>query len=282
MILFKKATDLRNYLEVQAVNNKEIGFVPTMGALHQGHLSLVETSKNENDLTVCSIFVNPAQFNDPDDLKKYPVTIEEDILKLESSCCDIIFLPSVKEMYPQGYSAGKKYALGQLELILEGKYRPGHFQGVCRIVDLLLEIVQPARLYLGQKDYQQCLVLKKLLDLTNRSSIELKICPTLREADGLAMSSRNRRLGQTEREKAPLISKNLNDLKSSLRIGSIPELEETASRKLSQDGFKVDYVEIADAGDLSPVNTWDGEQKLVALAAVYLGDVRLIDNMLLN
>jgi len=282
MILFKKATDLRNYLDVQAIKGNTIGFVPTMGALHEGHISLLEVSKKENNLTVCSVFVNPAQFNDPNDFKKYPVTIEQDIHMLESQGCDIVFMPPLLEMYPEGFAHGQQYDLGYLENILEGKYRPGHFQGVCRIVDLLLDIVHPHRLYLGQKDYQQCLVIKKLLELTNRTNIEIRICPTLREPDGLAMSSRNRRLSEDERSHAPIIFKILNEIKKDLKTGSLIKIKEKAKKDLQANGFTVDYVEIADAEDLSLMDDWNGDQKLVALMAASLNEVRLIDNLSLN
>src|SRR5215510_9409677 len=155
MITFDNATDLHHELDQRRQRNEDIGFVPTMGALHDGHLSLLKTSQRENKVTVCSIFVNPAQFNDPTDFKKYPSTIDEDVSKLETSHCDILFLPSVEEMYPDGFEQKKKYDLGYLDTILEGEFRPGHFQGVCLAVEKLLLIVKPDRLYLGQKDYQQ-------------------------------------------------------------------------------------------------------------------------------
>ena len=197
MILFKKANDLRKWLDAQHKNGKRIGFVPTMGALHPGHISLIKKSKTENPVTVCSIFINPSQFNDPADFKKYPVTIETDIDMLEEADCDALFLPGSEEIYPDGYSNSKLYDIGYLETVLEGKYRPGHFQGVCMVVDRLLDIVQPDQLFLGQKDYQQCMVIKRLLILKGQTDkIGLSICPTLREADGLAMSSRNLRLSE--------------------------------------------------------------------------------------
>jgi pantoate--beta-alanine ligase len=165
-----------------------------MGALHGGHLSLIDTCKKENDLTVCSIFINPVQFNNPDDLKNYPVTTASDIEQLISHSCDVLFMPSVEEMYPAAYIK-KQYPIGEIENKLEGYHRPGHFQGVCQAVDRLLEIVQPHNFYLGQKDYQQCMVIKKLLEMTGReNSIQLNIVPTVREEVGLAMSSRNLRL----------------------------------------------------------------------------------------
>ncbi|HKO79561.1 MAG TPA: pantoate--beta-alanine ligase [Chitinophagaceae bacterium] len=283
MILFKKATDLRNYLDKQRKQGKKYGFVPTMGALHAGHVSLINNSKKANELTVCSIFVNPTQFNDPKDFEKYPVTLEKDIAMLETAGCDILFLPTVVEMYPNGTQASSHYDLGYLETILEGHYRPGHFQGVCMIVHRLLDIVKPDNLYIGQKDYQQCMVIKKLIELTGmKELINLNISPTLREAGGLAMSSRNMRLSEQEKIKATAINKALISIKEQLKKGELTFLKKKAASSLSEKGFKVDYVEIADAGNLSIVNKWNGKQKLVTLAAVHLNDVRLIDNILLN
>src|SRR5262245_46576859 len=204
MILFKKAGDLSNWLETQRKNNLQIGFVPTMGALHPGHLSLIGSSKEENEITLSSIFVNPTQFNDPKDFEKYPVTPEKDIYLLESIGCDILFVPDILEIYPHGTTAVNHYDLGYLDTVLEGKYRPGHFQVVCQVVHRLLDIVKPDSLYLGQKDYQQCMVIKRLAELTN-SQVKIIICPTLREEDGLAMSSRNLRLSPEYRKKAAKI-----------------------------------------------------------------------------
>ncbi len=283
MIIFKKTGDLHKWLEAQRLAGISIGFVPTMGALHAGHLSLIESSLKANPVTVCSIFVNPTQFNDPKDFEKYPVTIEKDIELLANAGCDILFLPSVKEIYPDELSPALKYDLGYLERILEGKFRPGHFQGVCMVVHRLLEIVMPDNLYLGQKDYQQCMIIKKLIALTGLSkAILVNICPTLREPDGLAMSSRNVRLSEHERKKATAIFRNLSFIKENLTTGDLKGLKEAAFRNLSEVGFKVDYIEIADANDLSIIDDWDGQKKLVALAAAFMTEVRLIDNILLN
>lgn len=283
MILFKRAAELRDYLEKQRNKGKKTGFAPTMGALHDGHISLLEASKKENDFTVVSIFVNPTQFNDPADYAKYPVTLEKDISLLEAAGCDILFLPSVNEMYPSGQMLKKKYELGYLETLLEGSFRPEHFQGVCQIVHRLLEIVLPDNLYMGQKDYQQCMVVKKLLELTGLGqTVTLHISPTLREKSGLAMSSRNMRLSETERNAAVAIYQALNQIRENLQPGSLKTLQQEAAEQLTQKGFRVDYVEIADAGTLYPADNWDGRQKLVALAAAFLGEVRLIDNLLLN
>lgn len=283
MILFKRAIDLRNYLDIQHKQGKKYGFVPTMGALHDGHISLLDNSKKVDEITVCSIFVNPTQFNDPADFEKYPITLEKDIAMLETAGCDILFLPSVAEMYPKGTNALMHYDLGYLETILEGRYRPGHFQGVCMIVHRLLEIVKPDNLYIGQKDYQQCMVIKRLIDLIGYGDlIKLNISFTLRNADGLAMSSRNMRLNEEERKKATAIYQTLCYIKDKLDNVSLPQLKEQGTIMLTEEGFKVDYVEIADADNLQPADHWDGKQKLVALAAAHLDQVRLIDNILLN
>lgn len=283
MILFKKVKDLQNYLELQRKNGKKIGFAPTMGALHKGHLSLIKSSKENNDITACSIFVNPTQFNDPADFEKYPVTLEQDILLLESVGADVLLLPSVAEMYPSGAAKIKHYDLGYLEQILEGKYRPGHFQGVCMIVHRLLEIVRPDNLYIGQKDYQQCMVIKKLIELTGFNNLtKLNISPTLREPDGLAMSSRNMRLTKDERTKATGIIQALNFVKENLQKGDLTTLKKQAANNLSAKGFKVDYIEIANADTLQIKDNWDGKEKLVTLAAAFMNSVRLIDNVILN
>jgi pantoate--beta-alanine ligase len=283
MILFKKAADLRNWLDAQRKKDDRIGFVPTMGALHDGHISLIDSSKKKDQVTISSIFVNPTQFNDPKDFKKYPVTLEKDIDMLENAGCDILFLPSVEEIYPHGFTPKMHYDLGVLETVLEGKYRPGHFQGVCMVVHRLLEIINPDRLYLGQKDYQQCMVLTRLVELTGlKNKTEIIICPTLREADGLAMSSRNMRLNEEERKKAITIYQCLNMIKENTGKNTPAELISKAKSILEKAGFKVDYVEIADAHNLSPVNNWDKKQELVALIAATMNEVRLIDNMVIQ
>jgi pantoate--beta-alanine ligase len=283
MILFKKATDLHNYLEMERQKGGQVGFVPTMGALHAGHVSLVKTSIKENSLTLCSLFVNPAQFNDPRDFKKYPMMIEKDISMLEEIGCTVLFLPSVKEIYPHGTSTKKSYDLGYLEKVLEGKYRPGHFQGVCMVMQRLLEIVDRGRLYMGQKDYQQCLVVARLIGLMGRKDrIELVRCPTLREPDGLAMSSRNMRLNEEEHIKAATIYRSLLMIRDNMKKENLGELKGKAAEMLVENGFIIDYVEIARPKDLEPVDHWDGKEKLIALVAAFLGEVRLIDNMLLD
>ncbi|HET9745359.1 MAG TPA: pantoate--beta-alanine ligase [Chitinophagaceae bacterium] len=283
MIIFNKPRAIHSFLKNKRSAKNRTGFVPTMGALHPGHISLIEAAKKENDEVISSIFVNPTQFNDPEDFKKYPITPEKDILSLEIAGCDVLFLPSVSDIYPAGINNLSHYDLGFLETILEGKYRPGHFQGVCQVVHRLLEIVLPNNLYLGQKDYQQCLVIQKLIRLIGfGDKIRVSICPTLREDDGLAMSSRNTRLNEEERKKANAIFKTLLFIKSNLYAMKVEQLKKAALSSLTEKGFKVDYVEVADATTLQLVDAWDGKQKIIALAAAFLGNVRLIDNMVLN
>lgn len=279
MILFKKAAELTEYLTIQQKKGIKTGFVPTMGALHNGHISLINTAKKENNLTICSIFVNPTQFNDPNDFKQYPKTIENDIYLLEKEGCDIVFLPSVEEIYPAG-AVTLTYDLGFLETVLEGKFRPGHFQGVCQVVHRLLTIVHPDKLYLGQKDYQQCMVIKKLMELTDTPT-QLVICATQREQSGLAMSSRNMRLSEEEKQNAINIYKALSLIKNNIQPGDVQKLKEKATQYLTDKNFKVDYIEIADATTLELINNWNGKTPLVTLAAAFLHTVRLIDNIII-
>ncbi|MBC7721974.1 MAG: pantoate--beta-alanine ligase [Pedobacter sp.] len=282
MIVFKKIDGIKKYLKHQKISGLQIGFVPTMGALHQGHLSLIEMSKKSTEITVCSIFVNPTQFNDSRDFEKYPITIENDILLLEKAGCDVLFLPLAEEIYPNGTALTTAYNLGNLETILEGKFRPNHFQGVCQIVHRLLKIVQPNELFLGQKDYQQCQVIKKMMQL-NGIQAELKISNTLRETSGLAMSSRNMRLSEADKQKATAIYESLKFIQKNINTNSIIELKQEATKALLKSGFKkVDYVEICDAINLQPITTNEKSSQKIALVAAFLNDVRLIDNLILQ
>jgi pantoate--beta-alanine ligase len=241
-----------------------------MGALHAGHISLIDISKKACDITVCSIFVNPTQFNDPGDYQKYPITIEKDISLLEAAGVDALFLPEVHEMYPDGTAGLETYDLGHLETILEGKYRPGHFQGVCQVMRRLLDLVRPDDLFMGSKDYQQCMVVQRLIQLMGWP-IRLHRCPIVREPDGLAMSSRNTRLSPEERQRATAIYRSLQSLRSGAPLS-------TAQKILDDAGFRVDYIAICDAETLEPTSPSPGA---VALIAAFQGEVRLIDNMLL-
>jgi len=269
MIILKKAADLIDYVNRYKQN-------------HQ-HISLLKYSKSTARVSICSIFINPTQFNDSKDFEKYPVTIEEDIYKLETNGCDILFLPSTDEIYPEGTNAKKQYDLGYLETILEGEYRPGHFQGVCMVMERLLSIVQPNHLYLGQKDYQQCMVIKRLISLQGWNDlIQVVICPIMREKDGLAMSSRNMRLNSEQRAKATALYETLVFLKQNLDKGALADIKNEAVEKLRGKSFKPDYVEIANAETLKPINEWDARINCIGLVAAYSDDVRLIDNMMLS
>ena len=280
MIIFKKAGEASSYLRGRQAEGRRLGFVPTMGALHDGHLSLVRAARAGNDLVACSIFVNPTQFNNAQDFQHYPITIEKDIERLLASGCDVLFLPSVEEVYPPGHEK-KHYDLGPLENRLEGRFRPGHFQGVCEVVDRLLSIIGPDNLYMGQKDFQQCLVVRRLLELLNKEEeIELTVVPTEREVSGLAMSSRNLRLSDEERTAAAAIPAELNWIRTHLGDQPLRDLEQSAAEHLASQGFSVDYVAVAQASDLAPGTSL--HQPLVALAAASLGAVRLIDNLPLN
>jgi pantoate--beta-alanine ligase len=279
MIIIKLANDLFNYLKQKKNEGKKIGFVPTMGALHQGHFSLITEAKKNSSLVVCSIFINPTQFNNKEDFKLYPVTIEKDIQFLIKNECDILFLPGFEEIYKEPLAL-KKYSLGYLETILEGLYRPGHFQGVCQVVDKLLEIAEPHYLYVGQKDFQQCKVITRLIEITGRQNqIEIQIVPTVREENDLAMSSRNMRLPKDQYQNAATIYQTLVFIKQNLQI-EFNQLKKMSIEKLEAKGFVVDYVEIANASDLKTAQ--NNDQPLVALIAASLGGVRLIDNILLN
>lgn len=279
MIIFKQATDLHRYIARQRSMQQQTGFVPTMGALHEGHITLIREARRHTDFVVCSIFVNPTQFNDPNDYKKYPNTLDKDIYLLEQAGTHALFLPSVNEMYPDGLQQLEHYNLGYLETLLEGAFRPGHFQGVCQVMARLLNMVQPDQLFMGQKDYQQCMVVKWLLRHLHMNGTQFIPVPTVRETDGLAMSSRNLRLPQADRQKATAIYLALDHLRSHLSPGPLTPLVEEAAGILEKEGFRIDYVAVGDADNLSPVDSWDGKQALVALVAAFLGEVRLIDNM---
>lgn len=276
MKVVSKIIEIRKALADYKSAGKTIGFVPTMGALHPGHLSLVKRSKEENGLTVCSIFVNPTQFNNYDDLKKYPRTFEEDSMMLEKEGCDLIFAPTENEMYPE--KDNTKYDLGGLDKNMEGNHRPGHFNGVAMIVKKLFEVVQPHNAYFGEKDYQQLLIIRHINSFY-KLNVNIIPCQTIRESDGLAMSSRNMRLSVKERKLAPSIYAVLKSVKDRAGILPLNELKSWAENELKLiPGSRVDYIEIADGDTLEPVTTW-GNDNIRAFIALYLGKVRLIDNM---
>ncbi|MFI5155671.1 MAG: pantoate--beta-alanine ligase [Chitinophagales bacterium] len=280
MILFKNVKALQQHLADFKSGTGNLGWVPTMGALHAGHISLLNAARSKCRWVICSIFVNPTQFNDRNDFRNYPITLDKDISLLEENGVDLLFLPGMNEIYPDGTERLEKYNLGKLESILEGQYRPGHFQGVCQVLHRLGDILKPDHLFMGQKDFQQCMVVKRLLEITH-SGITLHTCSTLREPDGLAMSSRNMRLNETQRKNAIAIYEALNFLKKNLKKGSLVELIEKAKDILSSRDFRTDYVAIADPATLETCKNWDGQQALVGLIAAFQQEIRLIDNMVL-
>jgi len=281
MVIFKQIQDIKAYISEQKSDGCKPGFIPTMGALHVGHLSLIEKAKADGLLTICSIFINPTQFNDKKDLEKYPVSTEADIELLLNAGCDVLFLPSAEEIYPGGEDKIKTYDFGYLDAILEGAQRKGHFKGVGQVVGRLLEIIEPDGLYMGQKDYQQCMVVRKLLNMMGLSELKLVICPTTREADGLAMSSRNRRLTEPQRAVAGCIYQCLVSIESKQGSNNFDLVKKQCEELLAAKGFITEYVALADARDLSLLDNYRNNVHMVALIAARIGEIRLIDNILL-
>ncbi len=282
MEILKTVKEVQKFVQTQKELGKTVGFVPTMGALHEGHLSLIRQSRAACTITVCSIFVNPTQFDDPADLEKYPRPVERDINMLESEDCDALFLPSVEEVYPESLDAGETYDFGFIDKPMEGAHRTGHFDGVAQVVNRLLEIVQPTHLFMGQKDYQQFKIIDRLIELTKRPT-QLVMCAIVREEDGLAMSSRNVRLNPDARAKAVTISQTLRQVKAGFGHKSIVELKKWGFEQLERvDGMSVDYFEIVDADTLKNIDEATESQQVIACAAVRVGGIRLIDNILLK
>ena len=283
MLLFKKVSDLQKYLSSLKNRELQIGFAPTMGALHKGHISLIARSKAECDITVSSIFVNPTQFNDKKDLDKYPRTPETDIEMLTEAGCDVLFMPDASEIYPNGdMSSSVKFNFGKLDKLLEGTFRPGHFDGMAQVVHRFLDIVKPHRLYMGQKDFQQSAIVGSMLNQL-KSATQLIMCDIVREDDGLAMSSRNVRLTADERAKAALIYKTLHEAADMVGEYSPSEIQKTSVTKLRNEPlFKLEYFEIVDGRTLLPIRLFEDTDFAVALTAVWVGDVRLIDNIILK
>ncbi len=282
MLLFKEVEKLQAYLEKKRKEGLTIGYAPTMGALHQGHASLIKKAKLENDICVCSIFVNPTQFNDPKDLEKYPRTEGRDIEMLVGLENDVLFYPTVEAIYPKGLNI-PTFDFGQVDKVMEGKFRPGHFDGVVEVVYRLLDIVQPDRLYMGQKDFQQFTLIQHMLNQMG-SKTALMVCPIIREKDGLALSSRNVRLTAQNRQNAPIISKILNQLNDWMANGlSVKAAEKKAIAQLSEvPDFKPEYLEIVDGHTLQPIEKMSDTDYVVVCAAVWTGEIRLIDNVILK
>jgi len=276
---FSSIKALRSFLAKIRIQGKSIGFVPTMGALHEGHLTLVRRSKMENDLTVCSIFINPIQFNNKEDLDKYPRMLHLDAVLLEKEGCDVIFAPEAEEMYPKMESDTMNVDFGMLDKVMEGKFRPGHFKGVAIVVKKLFDVVEPTRAYFGKKDFQQLAVIRHMVK-SMAIPVEIVPCNTVRENDGLAMSSRNMRLTIHERNIAPHIYEVLCKVRE--KVGKLPvwELKEWAVKKIQENPeFNVEYLEIGDRETLMPLENWNLKENAVVFTAVYLGDIRLIDNI---
>ncbi|WAC11840.1 pantoate--beta-alanine ligase [Dyadobacter pollutisoli] len=278
MEVFTSVKSLRNFLDQQILQQKTIGLIPTMGALHEGHISLIEASKTDNHITVCSVFVNPTQFNNAEDLLKYPRTLEADCVMLENAGCSAVFAPSVEEMYPE--PAVLKINFGSLESVMEGASRPGHFNGVGIVVSKLFNIVRPHHAYFGQKDLQQVSVIRRLItDLA--FDLKLVVCPTIRETDGLAMSSRNRRLNDEERAIAPHIHRILTTSKNNLLAGKpVKDVIKSAHGEFAGiKEFTLDYFEVVDVKTLMSIESIGAEDSNAICIAAFLGPVRLIDNV---
>ncbi len=280
MQIFEKKNALINCLSILKQKNKQIGFVPTMGALHNGHLSLVEESNKNNDISVVTIFVNPTQFNKEEDLKKYPKTLENDLKLLKSVQCDIVFIPTVEEIYSTKV-VSKTYSFDGIEHQMEGRFRDGHFDGVATIVQAFLEIVKPNRAYFGEKDYQQLQVVKKLAEKENLS-VKVIGCPIFRENDGLAMSSRNTRLSENQRNASPLIYQTLKNASNLINTTKIANIYAFVKDEFDNNELlELEYFTIAEQESLQEVSTLQIGKKYRAFIAVNAGNVRLIDNIFL-
>jgi len=280
MLVLHKIDEIKAVISQEKAKNKTIGFVPTMGALHQGHISLINYSKKETDITICSIFVNPTQFNNPSDLKHYPRTPEADIKLLEVAGCDVLYMPEVSDVYPENDI--RKFDFGYLDTILEGATRPGHFNGVGQVVSILLEGVKPDKAFFGSKDYQQVMVVKSLVKQLNLP-VEIIACPILREPDGLAMSSRNVRLNEQERLEAAAIPEMMKLGNQILKLYGIAEAKKYINSVVATiPNMKLEYYEVCDAETLELLTEFNPKQKAVSLIAVFVGNIRLIDNWMVN
>ena len=295
MIILNSIPQIKNHLNNLIKQQKTVGFVPTMGALHKGHISLINKAKADCDMVVSSIFINPTQFNDLSDLNNYPRTFEADCQMLESAGCDIVFAPEVTEMYSKeelelkkqniedkSWTKGKIVDFGLLEKVMEGAHRQSHFNGVAQVVSKLFRIVEPDKAYFGQKDFQQLSIIRSMVKQLNMP-IEIIACPIIREENGLAMSSRNERLSPEQRNIASLISKTLFKIKELQTSKTIAELKAFVEQQINAEPqFKLEYFEIADAETLQPVKDFNQVSELIACIALKLGKVRLIDNIILQ
>lgn len=280
MIILRNLSVAQMLINELKKQKRSIGFVPTMGALHQGHISLVEQAKAQNDFILVSIFVNPTQFNNSEDLEKYPRTEAEDTFLLEKAGVDAVFIPSVEDMYPQGANS-QSFQLNGLENQMEGKFRPGHFDGVGTIVNRFFEIIQPTKAYFGEKDFQQLRIIQQMVENLN---LDLEIVPVAikREEDGLAMSSRNKRLTEEMRSESPIIYQILQKAKDFLVNNSIEATKKMVEKEFATTNLELEYFEIADENTLESVSEFDSSHNIRAFIAVFAGEIRLIDNLKLN
>ena len=269
--------DLQAELTVLRAQGKNVGLVPTMGALHVGHASLVKRSVSENGVTVVSVFVNPTQFNDKNDLAKYPRTLDADCRLLEDCGAAFAFAPSVEEMYPQPDT--REFSYAPFDTVMEGAFRPGHFNGVCQIVSKLFDAIQPDRAYFGEKDFQQLAIIREMVRQMNYK-LEIVGCPIVREEDGLAFSSRNKRLSAQERENALNISRTLFKSRTFATSHTVSETQKMVEEAIeAAPGLRLEYFEIVDGNTLQKVNSWEDAQYVVGCITVFCGEVRLIDNI---
>lgn len=279
MLIIKEAGELEQYVARAKNNGRSIGFVPTMGALHRGHLSLVERCVKENDESVVSVFVNPTQFNNANDLATYPRTEEEDARLLAEAGVSVVFMPSVEAVYPDGTERDHEFDLGAAAEVMEGKYRPGHFQGVAQVVSRLFLLVRPDRAYFGEKDFQQIAVIRNMVK-SEGIDVEIVACPIKRADDGLALSSRNALLTPEQRKAAPEIHAALMESKAYMLDHSLQATRETVVERLNAvPGMRVEYFEIVDAETMQPIDDWAEARWIVGCITVYCGAVRLIDNI---
>ena len=280
MVLFQKSQKIHAYINELRAAGQRVGFVPTMGALHQGHLELIRTSLKEADQTVCSIFVNPTQFNDATDLEKYPRTLEQDVAMLLKEGCDLVFHPTREDIYPEGTTGFPDVDLHGLDTHLEGAHRPGHFRGVVQVVHRLLGIIPADLLYMGQKDFQQFTIIERMLEQLKLHT-RLRVHPIVREEDGLAMSSRNRRLSPEERRMAPQLYRALVHLNRHFGQKPLSDLKKEALEFLDDPLIQVEYLEVVETQWLQPIETAEESPTAVACVAARVGDIRLIDNMMM-
>ncbi|QCD35801.1 pantoate--beta-alanine ligase [Muribaculum gordoncarteri] len=278
MKIIRTVEELKSVVGALKAEGKSVGLVPTMGALHDGHVSLMEKARGDNDVVVVSVFVNPTQFNNPDDLRTYPRTEEADCARMRDAGVDIAFIPSVEEIYPE--PDNRVFDLGKVAEVMEGAMRPGHFNGVAQIVSKLFRMVEPTRAYFGEKDFQQIAVIRRMVEIEGFKNLEIVDCPIKREADGLALSSRNVRLTPHQREIAPNIHRIMVESLDKARDCSVEEVKRSVIDAVNAyPEMDVEYYEIVNAADMQPITDWSQASQAVGCITVYLGDVRLIDNI---